>query len=98
MQKSQINNASVYDLNTWTQFFKEACVPAQFVHEYAVKFYENRIRFDMLNELDKNLLNEMGITAIGDCLCILKHSKHVYSKVKKASYFIFFSSKKIITY
>lgn len=47
----------------------------------------------MLSDLDKQLLNELGITAIGDCLSILKHSKAVLSRVIKlnvkiSTYFI----------
>ncbi len=59
----------------WVQFFKEASIPAQYVQSYAHKFTENRIRFDMLPDLDRQLLNELGISAIGDCLSILKHAK-----------------------
>ena len=42
------------------------------------------MRFDMLGDIDKSLLNEMGITAIGDCLCILKHAKLVHSRTMNA--------------
>jgi hypothetical protein len=59
----------------WIQFFKEASIPAEYIQNYAVKFTENRIRFDMLADLDRPLLNELGITAIGDCLSILKYAK-----------------------
>lgn len=34
----------------------------------------------MLSDIDKSLLNEMGITAIGDCLSILKHAKVIIAK------------------
>ncbi len=63
------------DTSMWVQFFKEASIPAQYVQSYAHKFTENRIRFDMLPDLDRQLLNELGISAIGDCLSILKHAK-----------------------
>jgi hypothetical protein len=33
------------------------------------------MRFDMLNEINKELLHEIGICAIGDVLSILKHVK-----------------------
>jgi hypothetical protein len=71
------------DLQVWQRFFKDALIPVQFIQTYANKFTENRIRFDMLADLDKSLLNEMGITAIGDCLSILKHAKTIISQVKK---------------
>lgn len=69
------------DILTWMQFFTDACVPTQFINSYANKFIENRIRFDMLGDLEKSHLNDMGIQAIGDCLCILKHAKAVFNKV-----------------
>lgn len=36
----------------------------------------------MLPDINKPLLNEMGITAIGDCLSILKHSKIIITKIE----------------
>lgn len=63
--------------NVWFRFFKDASIPAGFAQNYAKKFVENRIRFEMLADLDRPLLNELGITAIGDCLSILKHAKSV---------------------
>jgi hypothetical protein len=35
------------------------------------------MQFDMLNELNKELLHEIGICAIGDVLSILKHVKEM---------------------
>lgn len=35
----------------------------------------------MLSDIDRPLLNEMGITAIGDCLSILKHAKVIIAKL-----------------
>jgi hypothetical protein len=35
----------------------------------------------MLIDLDRALLNEMGISAIGDCLSILKHAKTINARV-----------------
>jgi hypothetical protein len=70
-------------MTTWVQFFKDAAIPNQFANVYANKFSENRIRFDMLIDLDRALLNELGISAIGDCLSILKHAKAVNSKVEE---------------
>lgn len=70
------------DKSTWLRFFNDASVPADFVSVYANKFVENRIRFDMLGDLDRALLNEMGISAIGDSLSILKHAKIIMQKVR----------------
>jgi hypothetical protein len=72
----------------WFQFFKEALIPSKFVALYAQKFMENRIHYDMLIDLDKPLLNEMGITAIGDCLAILKLAKHIHKLVRDQCIFI----------
>ena len=72
------------DKATWIQFFKDASIPNEFIASYANKFIENRIRFDMLSDLDRPLLNEMGINAIGDCLSILKHSKLIMQKIEEA--------------
>jgi hypothetical protein len=71
------------DTPTWVQFFKDASVPSQYVNTYALKFSENRIRFDMLGDLDRPLLAEMGITAIGDCLSILKHAKAINARIEE---------------
>lgn len=84
------------DLQVWQRFFKDALIPAQFIQTYANKFTENRIRFDMLADLDKSLLNEMGITAIGDCLSILKHAKTIISQVKILIYSFCFINNIII--
>ncbi len=69
------------EYSKWIKFFKDASIPPEYVETYAKKFAENRIRFDLLADLDRPLLNEMGITAIGDCLSILKHAKSISSKV-----------------
>lgn len=37
----------------------------------------------MLSDIDKSLLNEMGITAIGDILSILKHAKLIIAKIEE---------------
>ncbi len=70
----------------WVKFFKNASIPNQFANVYASKFNDNRIRFDMLADLDRALLNEMGITAIGDCLSILKHAKEINIRVREFIY------------
>jgi hypothetical protein len=36
----------------------------------------------MLIDLDKPLLNEMGIEAIGDCIAIIKLSKEIHKMVR----------------
>ncbi|XP_065520671.1 uncharacterized protein C19orf47 homolog [Lathamus discolor] len=62
----------------WIQFFKEAGIPPGPAVSYAVMFVDNRIRKNMLLDLTKELMNELGITAVGDVIAILKHAKVVY--------------------
>lgn len=78
-----LKTASEY--SKWIKFFKDASIPPEYVETYAKKFAENRIRFDLLADLDRPLLNEMGITAIGDCLSILKHAKSISSKLTESN-------------
>ncbi|KAM6395734.1 LOW QUALITY PROTEIN: uncharacterized protein C19orf47 homolog [Rhynochetos jubatus] len=61
----------------WIQFFKEADPPGPAVN-YAVTFVDNRIQKNMLMDLNKEIMNELGITVVGDIIAILKHAKVVY--------------------
>ncbi|XP_030331000.1 uncharacterized protein C19orf47 homolog isoform X1 [Strigops habroptila] len=62
----------------WIQFFKEAGIPPGPAVSYAVMFVDNRIRKNMLLDLNKELMNELGITVVGDVIAILKHAKVVH--------------------
>ncbi|KAM8986070.1 uncharacterized protein C19orf47 homolog [Ara ararauna] len=62
----------------WIQFFKEAGIPPGPAISYAVMFVDNRIQKNMLMDLTKELMNELGITVVGDIIAILKHAKVVY--------------------
>lgn len=62
----------------WIQFFKEAGIPPGPAVSYAVMFVDNRIQKNMLMDLTKELMNELGITVVGDIIAILKHAKVVY--------------------
>lgn len=72
IEKQEKDN-EIYDemKSKWVKFLKDALIPDEYVDDYAKKFINNRISFDMIHKLDKSLLNEMGITVIGDCLNIL---------------------------
>ncbi|XP_063168512.1 uncharacterized protein C19orf47 homolog [Candoia aspera] len=62
----------------WIQFFKEAGIPPGPAVNYAVTFVDNRIQKNMLLDLNKEIMNELGITIVGDIIAILKHAKVVY--------------------
>ena len=44
-------------------------------------FVLSRIQKNMLMDLNKEIMNELGITVIGDIIAILKHAKVVYIQV-----------------
>ncbi|XP_075956147.1 uncharacterized protein C19orf47 homolog isoform X3 [Anarhichas minor] len=62
----------------WIQFFKDAGIPAGLAVTYAVSFVDNRIHKNMLMDLSKDIMMDLGITVIGDIISILKHAKQVY--------------------
>ncbi|KFO69817.1 Uncharacterized protein C19orf47, partial [Cuculus canorus] len=62
----------------WIQFFREAGIPPGPAVNYAVTFVDNRIRKNMLLDLTKEIMNELGITVVGDIIAILKHAKTAY--------------------
>ncbi|KAF1676014.1 hypothetical protein FQV07_0011231, partial [Pygoscelis papua] len=65
----------------WIQFFKEAGIPPGPAVNYAVMFVDNRIQKNMLMDLNKEIMNELGITVVGDIIAILKHAKIVYRQM-----------------
>lgn len=62
----------------WIQFFKEAGIPPGPAVNYAVMFVDNRIQKSMLLDLNKEIMNELGVTVVGDIIAILKHAKVVH--------------------
>lgn len=43
-----------------------------------------RIQKNMLMDLSKDIMMDLGITVIGDIIAILKHAKQVYRQVSQA--------------
>ncbi len=65
----------------WKRFFLEAGIPAAASEQYAVNFAENRISMDMLLELNKDYLRDLGIFVLGDIIAILRRAKAVQGKM-----------------
>ncbi|XP_015605611.1 uncharacterized protein C19orf47 isoform X1 [Cephus cinctus] len=61
----------------WVKFFKGAGFPQDVATKHAVVFSNNRIKPDMLPDLDKPSLKEMGIMLMGDMIAILRYAKKV---------------------
>jgi len=59
----------------WESFFVDAGLPQKQAAEYASTFSNNRMRLDMLEELNKDLLRDLGIKALGDIITIIRHAK-----------------------
>ncbi len=59
----------------WNKLFRDAGLPPSTSKKYAGLFIDNRMTIQLLRFLDKDLLKEMGITAVGDIITILQHCK-----------------------
>jgi len=65
----------------WIDFFTGARIPLGAAKQYAKAFDDNRISTDMLMDLNKDYLRDMGITILGDIIAILKHAKQVQAQL-----------------
>ncbi|RMC22956.1 hypothetical protein DUI87_00033 [Hirundo rustica rustica] len=63
-------------------FFEDAGIPPGPALGYAVAFVDNRIHKNMLLDLTKELMKELGITVVGDVIAILRHAKVVHRQVR----------------
>ncbi|XP_035707875.1 uncharacterized protein LOC118435641 [Folsomia candida] len=70
----------------WLKFFQDARIPPHIATKYALTFDEHRMRMDMLLDLNKECLRDLGVVAMGDIISILRHAKEVGEKTKYDCY------------
>ncbi|GMT10809.1 hypothetical protein PFISCL1PPCAC_2106, partial [Pristionchus fissidentatus] len=61
----------------WMRFFTLAGIPDGIATRYAGSFSKNRVTREMVGDLDKETLVQLGVTAVGDQMAILKRVKAV---------------------
>ncbi|XP_015906019.1 uncharacterized protein C19orf47 isoform X1 [Parasteatoda tepidariorum] len=77
----------VIDTSQWITFFSKAGLPANVAANYALIFSDNRIQLDMLLDLSKEYLYDMGIKIMGDVIAILRYAKEFHTQLSKERMF-----------
>lgn len=67
----------------WVKFFKDAGLPPDLSAKYAVMFTDHRIQKDMLGDLDRDILSDIGVVPVGDKMAILKHARFMSEQAKR---------------
>ncbi|RUS79872.1 hypothetical protein EGW08_012350 [Elysia chlorotica] len=80
MQKMPRPTSLIPQTSYWINFFTSSGIPAGDATHYAIIFCDNRITRDMLLDLSKEYLTDMGISRLGDVIAILKHAKEVFNQ------------------
>ncbi|XP_005093759.2 uncharacterized protein C19orf47 homolog [Aplysia californica] len=75
--------ASMSETSYWINFFTSAGIPAGDATHYAILFTDNRITREMLLDISKEYLTDMGVSRLGDIIAILKHCKSVFNQEAK---------------
>ena len=68
------------DQPSWEKFFQDARIPKKDSQSYAKIFVTNRMTGDLLPDITKETLKELGIEILGDCLAIIKHARTIATK------------------
>ena len=59
----------------WEHFFIEAGISTDSAKTHATKFADKKLTIKSLQMVDHSMLKELGVTLMGEALCILKQAK-----------------------
>ncbi|EGD80939.1 hypothetical protein PTSG_01522 [Salpingoeca rosetta] len=60
---------------SWLKFFMSCSIPEEMAQTYTEVFNDNHMKSDMLADLDKEILQDLGIVSMGHIIRILKRAK-----------------------
>ncbi|XP_019853713.1 PREDICTED: uncharacterized protein C19orf47-like isoform X2 [Amphimedon queenslandica] len=72
-------------MSSWLPFFKDAGIPSPLAEKYSSLFEDNRITREMLSDLNKDILHDVGIVVVGDIIAILKYAKKIHLQAESPS-------------